>query len=1168
MKKERRIIALLLAVCMLASMLVIPTNAVGTTTLPGNPLTDEKNESSFALPDIIEEVESENASFVGRITENEPDLNTFVFDNGDGTYTMKVYSHPVKFIDADGEIKDITTDIKAVSGGFQTADNNIITTFSQKITDGITLEYDDIEIKMIPAFTSLATASVSAIADAVLSNDGKSVNYSIDSKTSYEYELTYMGFKEDIVVNEYTGQTEYSFILYTNGLSPVEIGGSWFMEDADGNIKATVGDIIIFTADERNNTFGSMSWQTVKEDQIYAMTIHLDAEYLSNPATVYPIRIDPTIEINYDNDGAGAIEDIVVNSEDPHLGSETYLKIGTHPDDNSTSRALMRFPNLDVEGFRITSSQIFIRDIICQSTQTPIECHEYTGAYWTESAGINWSGVTNASIGDLLDTLTVYYGNGNAGDGAIHWYGFDITDLAVKWSSGAADPAKGVIFKATDAFESSTDKYYKTFASYNRANYKPYISVDYIPIIELNYNEVAIDEGTSIQLIATTIPSDEIVTWVSSDETIATVNESGLVTGNKAGCIIITAYIGEDSYIYSAQCVVYVCIPEGIYYIKNNDTDLYMSVNPYVDQMRNADILQFHKFNETSQDIFYQLWKVKYIGGGFYSIRPLCVMTKENNLDYGLGVNYYYDDNDGLYLKSCGSNDNTLVAYEEAHWSIVYDGSLYAYQIISQVEVSSEKMYATAIDSTLGGAIFRESYVSTDAAQTWLFELSSIPISPTSLTINNSITFFEGQIVSLSDYLTSLPSCVGDMRTRWSSSDDNILSVNSLTGKATARLAGSCFITARNLYSGVSTTIKVHVLDSKNVYHLRNAWSGKSATVYNFGLSELSSVHHLEVDEDAQASNQIWRIELQSNGYYKIYPMHTSDMVLSLGNYNSDTGYYNIVISNSASTVDAVYWEIDHYNGGRYFIISKVSNNIVLSVDSSAISNKLVGKAKGGSASYWYFDIYENDSYWGGGYIDYETPNNVLYSYNSIDWDTEVIPSSYISNVASHWNNISPNVRIIYNGTSTNNSLITYESGPSIGGTTAITIPIIDGVSFLEGSFDSEDLHRDWDCVRIQVAVGLIGVYIENGMLTNGDGILQAVLVHEMGHALKLTHPREIEDSNNAEWQYEYKATYPCIMQPLWDEACSNYLDAQNGYMTRYITNFDKSALISKWKDR
>lgn len=37
-----------------------------------------------------------------------------------------------------------------------------------------------------------------------------------------------------------------------------------------------------------------------------------DAEYLADPATVYPIRIDPTIEIKYSNNGAGAVEDITI----------------------------------------------------------------------------------------------------------------------------------------------------------------------------------------------------------------------------------------------------------------------------------------------------------------------------------------------------------------------------------------------------------------------------------------------------------------------------------------------------------------------------------------------------------------------------------------------------------------------------------------------------------------------------------------------------------------------------------------------------------------------------------------------------------------------------------------------------------------------------------------
>ncbi len=65
MKKKRRIIALLLTACMLCSMLISPSYAVGTISATDDPSngnsTDENSESAFALPDIIEEVESENA---------------------------------------------------------------------------------------------------------------------------------------------------------------------------------------------------------------------------------------------------------------------------------------------------------------------------------------------------------------------------------------------------------------------------------------------------------------------------------------------------------------------------------------------------------------------------------------------------------------------------------------------------------------------------------------------------------------------------------------------------------------------------------------------------------------------------------------------------------------------------------------------------------------------------------------------------------------------------------------------------------------------------------------------------------------------------------------------------------------------------------------------------
>lgn len=284
MKRSHKLLSLILTICIAMSMLAgfAPANAVADTTATGS--------EEFELPDIVDSVEAKENDYVGRVEAEEKDLYTFVFANGDGTNTMRIYSHPVKYVAEDGSIRDIALDIEAKrGGGFVTADHEIVTTFESKLTDGITLEYKDVKIILVPEL------GLGTMPTAELSTGGKVVTYEMNDVTSFVYELTYAGFKEDIVVEEYTGQTEYEFTLLTNGLTLCEEYGSYYLADAEGNIEASIGDIIVFTSDERNNTMGSMTYETVRANQEYVLTIHLDADYLADKDTVYPIRIDPTI---------------------------------------------------------------------------------------------------------------------------------------------------------------------------------------------------------------------------------------------------------------------------------------------------------------------------------------------------------------------------------------------------------------------------------------------------------------------------------------------------------------------------------------------------------------------------------------------------------------------------------------------------------------------------------------------------------------------------------------------------------------------------------------------------------------------------------------------------------------------------------------------------------
>ena len=446
------------------------------------------------VPEIIGYQESVASNHIARLYEDEgTDLNKVVFLNADSTKTMYLFGFPVKYIDNNGNIQDISLDISdnaEKSGEFKTAANNVITSFAAKFTDGITLKESETEIRLVPVVpavnsneqTELTSGSIATIvANATAQRvDENTIKYQYDSKTVIEYSLTYTGFKEDIVVQEYTGQTTYSFRLYTNGLKLDKLDGSYYLVNENGDIKATIGDIIVFTADNRNNTFGEIIPTTIVENEEYLLNIVVDADYLADPNTTYPIRIDPTIEVNYDEDGASAIEDITISTNTNFSGSHTSLYVGRRSTEG-IARALIRFPGLDLSGLTpsaITNASLRVRDLMCEGEQMNIYCHAFTGNVWDANSA-TWDSVNPDSYSaSPISTVTMSWSIGDALD-PIHWYTFNITEAVSGWTDYTYSQNKGLMLKMDDATESGSTIKNRTFGSYNRASYKPSLTVTY-----------------------------------------------------------------------------------------------------------------------------------------------------------------------------------------------------------------------------------------------------------------------------------------------------------------------------------------------------------------------------------------------------------------------------------------------------------------------------------------------------------------------------------------------------------------------------------------------------------------------------------------------------------------------------------------------------------------
>ena len=116
----------------------------------------------------------------------------------------------------------------------------------------------------------------------------------------------------------------------------------------------------------------------------------------------------------------------------------------------------------------------------------------------------------------------------------------------------------GVVFRATGYYEEGTTNTYKTFASINRSgSYYPQIEINYTPKLTITSPSAEILVGETLTLTATITPADAsaTLTFTSSDNFIATVSDTGVVTGVSAGTVIITATDADGN---SDSCTVTV----------------------------------------------------------------------------------------------------------------------------------------------------------------------------------------------------------------------------------------------------------------------------------------------------------------------------------------------------------------------------------------------------------------------------------------------------------------------------------------------------------------------------------------------------------------------------------------------------------------------------------
>ena len=587
-------------------------------------------------PEIVGQDNIEEKGHVNRLREQETDLNAIVFQNRDGTKTKYCYNYPVKYKDANGIIKDKSNRITQTSGGnFTNIENDINTYFPRELdwNKGIKLKFDKYVVETTPDIKGNSSAQC-ITGHNKYQGTTQYVQYPnvFDESISLRYTPTFEGYKEDIVLSKYKGINEFSFRLYTNGLSLVmnEDGAYYLIDPLTGDVKTQIGDLVVYDSkpfdvpDEilnesvsnpteedyskkeatkkkdvknvpiDNSTieeipgnlkayYHNYKVETVEQDNEYRITVVVDEKYLTDSERVYPVYVDPTISVSGSGTGK-TIQDapIYANTPSTACGGNTYNIVGFQGSTYGVGRTLMKFPGLNSDSTYaslssdlITSLQLHIYEGSGSTNNARIDLWQYTGTSWTESTArcnnIDWDSYSN--------NFTWNYINSSG------WQTFDLTSMVATWKGSPLALDKGIMLKNyTTEYSSGYSKHFLSTESSN----KPYLTYTYvtnIPVSQvcLTPSTLTLNISDTYYLNAHVLPYDatnQAIYYESSNMGVASVGYySGMVSANNFGTAVITARSVADNNIY-ATCAVTV---NRFYCDRTQPLQVGMSVDGYAD---------------------------------------------------------------------------------------------------------------------------------------------------------------------------------------------------------------------------------------------------------------------------------------------------------------------------------------------------------------------------------------------------------------------------------------------------------------------------------------------------------------------------------------------------------------------------------------------------------
>lgn len=360
------------------------------------------------------------------------------FQKPDGSKQLEVYSEAVNYpVENNGKTtwQAIDNNLKLTSNGYQNAAGPVsITLPTEYKKSGTVISKGNYKVEILPAELRPLTLN-SAILPSLFKAEvvSNKITYrEVNTGVNKVYFATPKGLKEQIVINNAAAATGLSYKLRLSNLNiTAQPDGSYILVDSTtGKQVFVIPAMFMWDSaggkDSPNNQYSSDIKTTIaKSGANYVISVIPSSSWLKDAKRVYPVIIDPTIEV-----GRGGNEDSYLEQRYPttRTWDQRYLYVGndrTSSYPKYITRTIIPFEIPDLTDARISNATFSVRQNNCNDS-CPV-----TGVTANLTAGYNdWDVYWNNQPNMMGEVGYAYGMNSNP------MYYMDVTTAARYWYEG------------------------------------------------------------------------------------------------------------------------------------------------------------------------------------------------------------------------------------------------------------------------------------------------------------------------------------------------------------------------------------------------------------------------------------------------------------------------------------------------------------------------------------------------------------------------------------------------------------------------------------------------------------------------------------------------------------------------------------------------------------